>query len=249
MVLNKHLNYDICDEINKLVVNSTIQELQDDNIKLEIKVDDLETDVENLNDEYVELENDNYNLEQTQEVSITNIIACMNSEESNEPNRFEIFTEMTYDKGINYDIAETYDNFTDWYGDALNYYINYVIYGDGTYNVSLSQIYQVKRELGGDFELDFDNFTETQISKQVVFHLIKMRIDEQVSNNAIQIKVTMEDWYNEKIEEEEEEEQNERMKDAEMEENERRKEEAEMNAYERRRVMDTYEKCMEEIGE
>jgi len=249
-VLSKCLDNDICDEINKLVVNDKINELEDDNIKLAIKVDDLETKLEDEINDYdtfvSELQQEIYDLREMREVSIPHIITTMNRGHlRQELNRFERYADFYFQEPELNDIAENYDNFEHWYSIALPSHIQYITYAKN-YKITLSQIFQVKRYFkendddGFELNLDDDFVNEQEIARKVVSQLILMRINEQVSNNAIQIKKKMEDWYNEKIEEEEEEEQNERMKDAEMEENERKKEEAEMNAY---------EKCMEEMEE
>ena len=201
-VLSKCLDNDMCDEINKLVVNDKINQLEDDNIKLEIDIDDLQDEINDYDTFVSELQQEIYDLRDLQEVSITDIIASMNSDNSSHPNRFEIYAEEYFDCITMTRIAENFDNFEDWYSTALVNYITDIVWNK-TYKITLSQIFQVikyfKENDDDSFNLDFDYHSEKRIAQKVVSKLIQMRINEQVSNNAIQIKVTMEDWYNEKV--------------------------------------------------
>ena len=210
MILNKVLNNDICDEMNKLVVNDTIKDLQEENegyvdeiFSLKKNLEELDDEVAKLEDENGNLENENYDLRSELPTDIDDIICRMTSMGLRDMLKFDNFmNNICSEKGIAYDIAETYSDFDEWKHDVMYHYLEFVVNGE-IYNVSTIDIFKAKTyhddNYGEGFELDDDI---DKFSRRVVFLLLKEILEEEETPRSRSVIESMRTWYTHSTEQE-----------------------------------------------
>ena len=209
MILNKVLNNDICDEMNKLVVNDTIKDLQEENegyvdeiFSLKKNLEELDDEVAKLEDENGNLENENYDLRSELPTDIDDIICRLIYKDIRDLTFDNFMNHICCEKGLAYDIA-TYSDFDEWKHDVMYHYLEFVVNGE-IYNVSTIDIFKAKtyhdNNFGG-FELgdDIDKF-----SRSVVFLRLKEKLEEEETSDSRYVIESMRNWYNEKLEQEKE---------------------------------------------
>lgn len=218
--LHKYLNNDLCDEINKLVVNETIKDLNKTINKLKEEVEKLNetkhkyylyniellTNKRHLNNDCKLLEEE---LAEISPVDIDDIMVNLTKKKYSNSSEIEFvyfINNICTEKGIAYDISETYNNFEDWFNDVLHCFLDYKVY-DMKYNISLTQLFEAKKyseEQYGSF--DFKE-TEEETARLVVYILLVKEFKEDIQEIDI-VNYIIDDlkiWYFEKINEEEEE--------------------------------------------
>ena len=200
-VLNKVLDNDICDELNKLTVNDTIIRLKESLIKEHLRCEILIDQIDEL--EY-KIDDCESTIIENKCVDIDELIVNMTN-----GRRIDIFTnwiEGCGERGLGYDIAKTYDNFDDWYSDVLPCFLNYFV-DDEDYNVSFDQFFKAKnlwqQNYGDKFDTDLNNGTMKEL---VVYILLKERFDDNETKCVKFVIAEMKEWYEDKIEEEAEDE-------------------------------------------
>ena len=210
MILNKVLNNDICDEMNKLVVNDTIKDLQEENEGYVDEISNLKEEVAKFEDINYDLENENYDLRSEKPDDIDQIICRLTSMGLRDMLNFDNFMkDICSEKGIAYDITETYSDFDEWKQDVMYHYLEFVVSGE-IYNVSTIDIFKAKTyhddNFGEGFELgdDIDKF-----SRRVVFLLLKERLDEEETPCSRDIIESMRTWYTHTTKQEKREEESE----------------------------------------
>tara|TARA_B110000977_G_scaffold117860_3_gene152134 strand:- start:4424 stop:5092 length:669 start_codon:yes stop_codon:yes gene_type:complete len=211
MILNKCLNNDVCDQINKLVVNDKINQLRDDIASGELYgqykrdeirgyeslVQKLEEKIEELGEEIEEI------IHEDKFVDIESIIDHIPNFNTRSRIRFNNFmNNICCEKGIAFDIAETYDNFDDWYDDVLQLFLHFVV-EDNFYNISLTQIFKAKSffEYKQSDEFIMNNNKE-KFSRRVVYLLLEEKFEENKIRSVKYVIANMKEWYNDKIKKE-----------------------------------------------
>lgn len=199
-VLNKVLDNDICDELNKLTVNDTIIQLKESLIKEQLRCEILIDQIDEL--EY-KIDDCESTIIENKCVDIDELIVNMTN-----GRRIDIFTnwiEGCGERGLGYDIAETYKNFDDWYNDVLRSFLDYFV-DDEYYNVSFDQFFEAKnlwKQYFEEWDLNLDNDKMKQL---VVYILLKERFDDNETKCVKFVIAEMKEWYEDKIEEEAEDE-------------------------------------------
>lgn len=211
MILNKCLNNDVCDEINKRVVNDTIKDLRNENENLQYENEDLEDKLEKRDDEIDEYNNDNGLLEdriaELEPGNICRTLTVMNNRNYNF--KFDSYMDVCDMSGLAWDIADTYDNFDEWYGDILHHYLDYVVdyrysMDSSFFNITIDHIFEAREyheESYGDFIIDTD---KAKFSKMIIFLLLKKEFEGGLCIQVEAIICDMREWYDTKIEEEKE---------------------------------------------
>ena len=209
MILNKVLNNDICDEMNKLVVNDTIKDLQEEKQGYIDSIFNLEKNLEEAEDVKDDLERTIDNLEieiddlrRELPIDIDQIICRLISIDIRDLTFDNFMNHICCERGLAYDIA-TYSDFDEWKQDVIHHYLDFVVSGE-IYNVSTIDIFKAKtyhdNNFGG-FELgdDIDKF-----SRSVVFLRLKEKLEEEETSDSRYVIESMRNWYNEKLKEEKE---------------------------------------------
>ena len=193
-VLSKVLNNDICDEINKLVVNETINQLQNDFASEELDGQEYRDQIRGYQAHLEILEDE---IEDNKFVDIDAIIVSMTTARYgyNFLSFINIYNET-------YNISETYNNFYDWYIDTLHSFLDYIVHSE-EYNISFDQLFKAKKiyedEYGGEFNM---NNCEYDIKIQVVHILLKKKFQEKETKCVKSVIAEMKEWYENKIKEE-----------------------------------------------
>ena len=213
-VLNKVLDNDICDELNKLTVNDTIIQLKESLIKEKMRCESLTDVIDELEDNIAVCERIIEELEikiddcestiiENKGVDIDALIVNMTN-----GRRIDIFTNWIDGyggTGIAYDIAKTYKNFDEWYNDVLHCFLDYFIDGED-YNVSFDQFFKAKKLYEETYdEFDFD-LNKDKMKTLVVYILLKERFQDNETKCVKFVIAEMKEWYEDKIEEEAEDE-------------------------------------------
>ena len=212
-VLNKVLDNDICDELNKLTVNDTIIQLKESLIKEKMRCESLTDVIDELEDniavceriiEELEIKIDDCESQiiENQFVDIDALIVNMTDFDFRGGiMSFPNFIEGYGVSSLSYDIAETYHNFDDWYNDVLHCFLDYFIDGED-YNVSFDQFFKAKKLYEETYdEFDFD-LNKDKMKTLVVYILLKDRFEDNETKCVKFVIAEMKEWYEDKIEEE-----------------------------------------------
>ena len=210
-VLSKVLNNDICDEINKLVVNETINQLQNDFASEELDGQEYRDQIRGYQAHLEILEDE---IEDNKFVDIEENVLTISGDKHEFVDIDAIIVSMTTARyGYNflsfiniynetYNISETYNNFYDWYIDTLHSFLDYIVHSE-EYNISFDQLFKAKKiyedEYGGEFNM---NNCEYDIKIQVVHILLKKKFQEKETKCVKSVIAEMKEWYENKIKEE-----------------------------------------------
>ena len=214
-VLNKVLDNDICDELNKLTVNDTIIQLKESLIKEKMRCESLTDVIDELEHNIADCESTIEELEikiddcesqiiENEFVDIDSLIVNMTNfrDFRGSITRFSIWIGGYGEKGIGYDIAETYDNFDDWYNDVLHCFLDYSVQGE-YYNVSFDQFFEAMKiyeeNYGDKFDTDWD---KDKMKRLVVYILLKERFEDNETKCVKFVIAEMKKWYEDTIEKE-----------------------------------------------
>ena len=196
-VLNKVLDNDICDELNKLTVNDTIIRLKESLIKEHLRCEILIDQIDELEYKIDDCESTIIENKCVLIVNMTNFRDFRGS-----ITRFSIWIGGYAEKGIGYDIAETYDNFDDWYNDVLHCFLDYSVQGE-YYNVSFDQFFEAMKiyeeNYGDKFDTDWD---KDKMKRLVVYILLKERFEDNETKCVKFVIAEMKKWYEDTIEKE-----------------------------------------------
>ena len=203
-VLNKVLDNDICDELNKLTVNDTIIQLKESLIKEKLRCEFLTEQIDEL--EY-KIDVCESQIIENEFVDIDSLIVNMTNGRrvdhftGRRINIFRNWIDNCGESGLSYNIAETYDNFNDWYYDVLHCFLDYFIDGED-YNVSFDQFFKAKKLYEETYdEFDFD-LNKDKMKTLVVYILLKDRFEDNETKCVKFVIAEMKEWYEDKIEEE-----------------------------------------------
>ena len=208
-VLNKVLDNDICDELNKLTVNDTIIQLKESLIKEKLRCEFLTEQIDEL--EY-KIDVCESQIIENEFVDIDSLIVNMTNGRrvdhftGRRINIFRNWIDNCGESGLSYNIAETYDNFNDWYYDVLHCFLDYFVEGED-YNVSFDQLFEAMKiyeeNYGDKFDTDWD---KNKMKRLVVYILLKERFKDKETRCVNFVIAEMKEWYEDKIEEEAEDE-------------------------------------------
>jgi len=207
-VLNKVLDNDICDELNKLTVNDTIIQLKESLIKEKLRCEFLTEQIDEL--EY-KIDVCESQIIENEFVDIDSLIVNMTNGRldhftGRRINIFRNWIDNYGESGLSYNIAETYDNFNDWYYDVLHCFLDYFVEGED-YNVSFEQFFEAMKiyeeNYGDKFDTDWD---KDKMKRLVVYILLKEIFKDNETKCVKFVIAEMKEWYEEKIEEEAEDE-------------------------------------------
>ena len=201
-VLNKTLNTDLCDEINKLLVNDKINDLRKKNVKLTKRNAKISKENKDLKKKNEDLKEKNEDLKKLVDISsdeceiIENMISSTHSK-----NTFQDFIESIDERHISFNIC---DNFSGWYEYALPKFLDYIV-EDEDYNFNLVD-FITARNYAVNFDGDCGNMAYHLLKpakQRIMYYLLLKRFEEEEeSHDVCNVIDKMKEFYENKIEEE-----------------------------------------------